>query len=96
MWFTRETKSSTLFGDRMFTFTHARLTRMSRSFVKNSARAKTALCQFTVRATDVRVITFHESAQNASGYMNTELAQLQQQLGQVAARKIEKRVSKEG
>lgn len=44
----------------------------------------------------VRVITFHESAQNASGYMNTELAQLQQQLGQVAARKIEKRVSKEG
>lgn len=44
----------------------------------------------------VRVITFHESAQNASGYLNTELSQLQQQLGQVAARKIEKRVSKEG
>jgi tetratricopeptide (TPR) repeat protein len=44
----------------------------------------------------MRVIAFHESAQNASGYMNTELAQLQQQLGSVAARKIEKRVSKEG
>lgn len=44
----------------------------------------------------IQVVTFHESAQNASGYLNTELAQLQQQLGQVAARKIEKRIIKEG
>jgi len=44
----------------------------------------------------VRIITFHESAQNATGYMNTELAQLQGLLGQVAAAKIAKRVSKEG
>lgn len=41
-----------------------------------------------------RIITFRESAQNAAGYMNTELAQLEQKLGTVAARKIEKRVSK--
>lgn len=42
----------------------------------------------------VRIIEFHESAQNAKAYMNTELAQLEKQLGSVAARKIEKKTLK--
>ncbi len=41
-----------------------------------------------------RIVAFHESAENAGGYLNTEAAQLQKQLGETAAAKIEKKSSK--
>ncbi len=41
-----------------------------------------------------RIVAFHESAENAGGYLNTEAAQLQKQLGETATAKIEKKSSK--
>jgi len=38
-----------------------------------------------------RILAFHESAENAKGYMNTEAAQLEKQLGETAVHQLEKK-----
>jgi hypothetical protein len=38
-----------------------------------------------------RILSFHESAENANGYLNTEMSQLQKQLGEKAIAAIEKK-----
>lgn len=41
-----------------------------------------------------RILAFHGSAENAGGYLNTEAAQLQKQLGETASKAIEKKAQK--